>query len=105
MVVIKKPENATNVVEYEIIGNSIDFEDGSLTINLKKREADEARTIDICRDSFGDLVIGAAAGDVYVAQIIIPARRYTEVPGDEGTILQPVPFDIDLVTLILWEER
>lgn len=105
MVVIRNPEDAKNVVEYEVRGNSVDFEEGSLAINLKKREADEVRTIDICRDYFGDLVIGAAAGDTYVAQIIIPARRYTEEEGSEGSVQAPVPFDIDRCTLVLWEER
>ena len=105
MNIVKVPETATNVVEYEVTGNSIDFEDGSLMINLKKREADELRTIDICRDSFGDLVVGAASGDLYVAQIIIPARRYTDVVEDDETRTVPVPFDIDNCTLVLWEER
>lgn len=35
--------------------------------------------IDICEDYTGGLVMGADAGDKYVAQIIIPAREYTEV--------------------------
>lgn len=105
MVVLKKPENATNVVEYEVNGNKIDFEDGSLIINLARREADETRTIDICRDIFGDIVIGAGTGETYLAQIIIPPRLYTEVETEEGTVQEPVPFNIDRVTLILWEER
>jgi len=102
MQVIKKPENATNVVEYEIIGGkTIDFEDGELSFNVKKREQDDPVTIYICRDYMGGLVMGTASGDTYVAELYIPARQYVEEDGE----IVPVAFDIDNCVLTLWEER
>lgn len=104
MIVKKLPETATNVVEYEVRKNTIDFEDGELSFNVSKREKDEDVTIDICRDYRGDLVMGASAGDKYVAQLFIPAREYTEEESEEGSVLVPVPFDINKCILTLWEE-
>ena len=81
------------------------------TINLAKREQDDAVHIDICYDADDELVIGAAAGRSYVAEIDIPARRYEEVenpdydpddPQSQQYILTPVPLDMDTVTLTLW---
>lgn len=105
MQVIKKPENATNVVEYEIIGGkTIDFEDGELSFNVKKREQDDDVTIYICRDFLGGLVMGTAAGDKYVAELFIPAREYVDEGEGEEATHTPVPFDIDKCVLTLWEE-
>ena len=58
--------------------------------------------IDVCYDQDRNLVIGAAAGRYYVAEIDIPAREYREVGEGEETHLEPVPFDMDKVTLTLW---
>ena len=103
MVIKKKPENATNVVEYEIRnGKTIDFEDGELSFNISKRQQDDDVTLYICRDYMGGLVMGAATGETYVAELFIPARQYTE--GEEGELI-PVPFNIDECVLTLWEER
>ena len=52
----------------------------------------------MCYDRGGDLVIGAAAGRTYVAEIDIPARQYEE--SEEGST--PVALDMDKVTLSLW---
>ena len=72
------------------------------------------------QDYTGGLVMGADAGDKYVAQIIIPAREYTEVEkenpnydpeNEEGTEqptikeLKPVPFSMDRCELRLWERE
>lgn len=91
---------------------SICFDD-DLTINLSKREKDWAEHIDVCFDRDGDLVIGAAVGRYYVAEIDIPARRYeiiihesTETEDEEGDTPSeervPLPLDMDTVTLSLW---
>ena len=104
MVILRKPETATNVVDYEISGNKIYFGDDELMINLAKKERDDAVHIDICSDYTGGLVIGTGgSARAYVAEIDIPPRQYVEVEGEEGTERQPVPFDIDTITLTLWE--
>lgn len=113
MNVIHKNEGAK--IPYEITGNKICFDD-DLTINLEKREEDWAVHIDICYGSDGELVIGAAAGRTYVAEIDIPKREYvavetTEVAetdaADNGEMssapaMEAVLFDIDCITLSLW---
>lgn len=117
MTVIEKNSGAK--IPYEVVKNKICFDD-DLTINLAKREDDRDVHIDVCYDSYGELVIGAAAGRSYVAEIDIPARRYTqpepieEVTADgeenaEGgtrmgnsTPAEPIPFSMDSVTLTLW---
>jgi hypothetical protein len=46
-----------------------------------------------------ELVIGAAAGRSYVAEIDIPARQYeTDQEGNQTAL----PLDMDSVTLTLW---
>jgi hypothetical protein len=100
-------KNEGEKIPYEQNGNKVCFDD-DLTINLAKREEDEAVHIDICYDGDGALVVGAAAGRRYVAEIDIPAREYTETEEEteEGeqtkTRRDPVPLDMDKVTLTLW---
>lgn len=95
MIIIEK--NVGEKIPYEVNGTKITFDD-DLTINLKKRESDSDEHIDVCYDRGGDLVIGAAAGRTYVAEIDIPARQYEET--EEGST--PVALDMDKVTLSLW---
>lgn len=92
MIIIEK-DTGTKIA-YEVNGRKVTFDD-DLTINLAKREQDYDVHIDVCYDADGDLVIGAAAGRVYVAEIDIPARVYDE----HG---EPVALDMDTVTLSLW---
>lgn len=108
MIVVNKNEGEK--IPYEQTGKKVCFDD-DLTINLAKREEDEAVHIDICYDSDGALVVGAAAGRRYVAEIDIPARCYTETEiedtdSTEGakTKMQrePLPLDMDKVALTLW---
>lgn len=108
MIVILKPEGATNVIEYEVNGGkNIDFDDGELIINLKKKERDDPVHLDICKDYTGGLIMGTGSdAREYVAQIDIPARRYVDVEdegSESGYTREAVPFDIDLCTLTLWE--
>ena len=76
----------------------------------------------MCFDEDGALCIGAAAGRSYVAQIDIPPRQYKEVPAtaaetttseaaddadgsytpQQTTAKEPLPLDMDTVTLTLW---
>lgn len=88
MKVIKLPENGTNFVDYEISGKSIDFGDGEMSFRVDKKERDYEVTIDICQDYTGGLVMGASAGDKYVAQLTIPAREYTETEKENRIIIR-----------------
>ena len=89
-------------------GNSITFGDNDLTINLRHRQMDEPVTIDICADSNDFLVIGAATGRRYVAQVEIPAKTYTDTvigtDSDGNPIMERSadPFNIDDCNLYLW---
>lgn len=108
MNVIEKNEGVK--IPYEVDGTKICFND-DLTINLAKRQEDWAVHIDVCSDADGALVIGAASGAYYVAQLDIPEREYIETeadPEDEGYNEQtkikrePLPLDMEKVTLTLW---
>ncbi len=114
MIIVEKNEGTK--IEYEVRKEKITFDD-DLTINLKKRQEDWDVHIDVCYDADGELVLGAAAGRSYVAEIDIPARTYTEKESDEDTeastdtdgsterkttTLEPDPLDMDKVTLTLW---
>jgi hypothetical protein len=103
MIIVEKNEGAK--IPYEVSGTKVCFDD-DLTINLSKRQDDWAVHIDVCSDKDGALVIGAASGSYYVAQIDIPAREYEETVTGDGedavTERQPLPIDMDKVTLTLW---
>jgi hypothetical protein len=113
------PDNGTNFIPYEISGNNIDFNDGDLMFNVSKKERDYEVVIDICQDYTGSLTYGAGEGQRYVAQLVVPARSYTETeienPGydpdaiESGTqsqtitVREPVPFSMNTCELRLWE--
>ena len=108
MIVVEKNQGAK--IPYQVDGTRITFAD-DLSINLAKREEDWPVHIDICAGATGELVIGAAAGRSYVAEIDIPPRMYvdTETPvtlSDGEETIQPqseaVPLDMDQVALTLW---
>lgn len=119
MIIVNKNEGEKIPYTVNVRKTSVCFDD-DLTINLSKREKDDAVHIDVCYDRDWNLVIGAAAGRRYVAEIDIPARRYEypevpetqteptegeegEIPGEEeGGAPVPIPLDMDLVTLSLW---
>lgn len=101
-------KTAGEKIVYTANGNSITFGDNDLTINLRNRQIDAPVVIDICSDSNGFLVIGAATGRRYVAQVEIPARTYTDTVIGTGSDGYPLmernaePFAIDSCTLYLW---
>ena len=106
MIIVEKNEGTK--IDYEVQNTAtkkkITFAD-DLTINLITREKDWPVHIDVCYDEDENLVIGTAAGRAYVAEIDIPAREYTETPNPEDPdqpIIEPVPLDLDKVTLSLW---
>lgn len=84
-----------------------------IMLNLKNYEADNDVHIDITSDMAGNL--GTGVGLLYVAQVDIPARAYTEeeIPNPDyseeteyldKTIIkrEPVPFSMENVTLTLF---
>ena len=118
MKVTHLPEDGKNFIPYEVMGKNIDFNDGDLMFNASKKERDYEVVIDICLDYTGGLVMGASEGARYVAQLVIPAREYTETTtenpnydpdsefGTESptiTTREPVPFSMDECELRLWE--
>lgn len=97
MIIVEK--NSGEKIDYNVSGKKICFDD-DLTINLAKRQEDWDVHIDICYDDDNALVIGAAAGRSYVAELDIPKREYEELnPSGAPTAL---PLDMDKVTLTLW---
>lgn len=112
MKVIEK--NSGKKIDYAVVGTTIVFDD-DLSINCAKRQSDSPVHEDICYDERGMLVVGAAAGRRYVAEIDIPKREYiypepvdTHSDDEEnGGMMEmdpptPIPLNMDDVTLTLW---
>ncbi|MCF8017852.1 MAG: hypothetical protein K9L62_00505 [Vallitaleaceae bacterium] len=99
MIIIEK--NVGQKIPYSVNANNVTFDD-DLTINLASREQDWPVHIDICYDEDHALVVGAAAGRSYVAQIDIPARQYTEEEVEGEIQKTPISLDMNTVTLTLW---
>jgi hypothetical protein len=106
MNVIEK--NAGPKIEYKQESESIISFRDELFLNLEKYERDYPVQIDICENEDGILTTGISKK--YIAQIEIPARKYSEIPIQEtGTEiegesikLEPVPFSMDNIILTLW---
>lgn len=87
-------------IDYEVNNTKITFDD-ELMLNLKKYEQDYPVSIDICADNNRNL--GTSPAKRYVAQIEIPAREYEDIVEEgEVTGREPVPFNMDRVTLKLY---
>lgn len=103
MIIIEK--NVGQKIPYSVNTTKVNFDD-DLTINLASREQDWPVHIDICYDEDHALVIGAAVGRAYVAQVDIPARQYTEeeveIEGESEIQRTPIDLDMDTVTLTIW---
>ena len=99
MKVIEKNEGPK--IAYEVTGTKITFGDDELTINVAKYQRDWLVHIDICSNRDKQLVIGTGEGLYYVAQLDIPEIKYTE-PENEEEAPEPLPIDMDEVTLTLW---
>lgn len=87
-------------IPYEVNGTKITFDD-DLMLNLAKRQGDEPVHIDICYNKARQLITGTQDAWAFVAQIDIPAREYME-PENEEDPPEPLPLDMDDVTLVLW---
>jgi len=99
MIIIEKNEGTK--IPHSTNGTKVTFND-DLTLNLASREQDWPVHIDICYDEDKALVIGAAAGRAYVAELDIPERQYIEEEIDNEMQRTPVPLGMDTVTLSLW---
>nr|DAY91729.1 MAG TPA: hypothetical protein [Caudoviricetes sp.] len=113
------PEDGKKFIPYEVMGKIVSFNDGDLMFDVSKKERDYKVVIDICQDYTGGLVMGASQGERYVAQLVVPARKYTEsteanpnydpeaetesMESPTITTRDAVPFDIDKCELRLWE--
>lgn len=112
--------NEGRKIRYTVMGNWLNIGD-QIMLNLEKIESDRPEHRDISADAFGSLQTGE--GLYYVAQISIPARRYTETETDNPdyvpdadetgksggmgnsekiTKRDPVPFSMENVTLTLY---
>lgn len=104
--------NEGQKISHSVNGNWLNIGD-QIMLNLKSRESDSDVHIDITSDMAGH--IGTGVGLLYVAQVDIPARKYTETEIDnpdydeaaetsQKTIIkrEPVPFSMDNVTLTLF---
>lgn len=109
MNVIRNPENGTNFIDYEVTANVISFAGGELAVNLAAKERDNRVILDVCEDNTGGLVLTPAGSRLYMAQIEIPARQYVEtaveIDGESAIGSEPVAFNIDNVTLTLYERE
>lgn len=88
-------------IPYSVEGTEIIFDDDTLSLKLSRRQRDWEVTVDVCSDEDGNLVIGAATGRYYVAQLTVPAKQYTEPEGEDEQP-EPLPLNIDDVTMALW---
>ena len=90
-------------------GTKLIFGDDDLSIRCDTRQRDYTVHVDICADDDGNLVTGM--GRYYIAQIDIPAAKYTEAEpveheeetGMEGAERERLPLDMGDVVLTLWD--
>ena len=67
-------KNTGEKIQWEQDGYRLSFDDDALSIKVTKYQGDEARTLDVCMDRGGDLMLGTQPGGRYVAQPI-PRHR------------------------------
>lgn len=104
MIVTEKNEGQK--IAYTAKGTVINF-DEMISVNLAKFQKDTETVIDVSLDE--DMNLTTGLGRWYVANIVIPPRKYDmvdtgEVSEDESPIFERVakPLSMDEVQLILW---
>jgi len=118
-------KNEGQKIEWKQNSTKLTFGDDELMVNVAKYQRDWPVQLDICGDKDGNLVLGVGEGRYYVAQVDIPATKYTEpqpIEPDESEIEaeaengtaegggtqqrftppEPIPMEMSDVTLILW---
>lgn len=106
-------------ITHELKGTLLLLDGGALCMDLARYQRDHAVTLDIMADGSGNLVMGQP-GQLYVAQVEIPAKEYEEIKAEEiqtleetaaenesdknstAVELRPLPFDMDNTVLRLW---
>jgi hypothetical protein len=110
MIIQKLGKETNNYVNFFLNGNVIIFPD-QFIIDLEAEERDDEVTIPVCSNGT-DYHRTLHEDCAYVAQIIIPSRKYNidyeDVENKETgefeskEISIPVPFDVENVILRLW---
>lgn len=116
-------KNEGRKIDWRQSAAKLTFGDDELTVNVAKYQKDWPVQLDICGDQDGNLVLGAGEGRYYVAQVDIPATKYTgpqPIEPDEAqadseagsnggggtqqqfTPAEPIPLEMPDVTLTLW---
>ncbi len=90
------------VADFSVSGGSVTV--AGVTIDCEARQLDTAVTVEVRANKTGPSEGGNGA---YLAQIDIPARRYTDVEGKDKDgkpeITQaPVPLDPNATSITLW---
>lgn len=88
-------------IAHEENGTMVFFGDYELMVNAAKYQRGWPVHIDICSNRDKQLVIGTGEGLYYVAQLDIPAKKYTESGTEDGT-QTPEPINMSEVKLTLW---
>ena len=90
MKIIEK--NGGPKIAFAVNGNNVTFGEGELILNVERWERDDENNIDICRDKFGNLVMGTVPGlaQSYCAQIHIPPREFELVESEADEMDTPV---------------
>ena len=106
MQIIEKNEGKK--IAFEENGTMVFLGDYELMLNASKYQRDWPVHIDVCSNRDNQLAMGTGAGLYYVAQLDIPAAKYTEPPevepelGTEGESPELIPIDMSNVILTLW---
>lgn len=109
MIVLEKNEGPK--LPYEVSGTRL-FLNDEIILNLAKYQRDWPVTMDVCLNQDDMLVIGAATGLYYAAQVYIPACEYEAVEElvtyDDDHMRSSskqavkLPLDMGKVELTLW---
>ncbi len=106
MQIIEKNEG--NKIAFEENGTMVFLGDNELMLNASKYQRDWPVHIDVCSNRDNQFVVGTGEGLYYVAQLDIPAAKYTEPPevepeyGMDGESPKLIPIDMSEVILTLW---
>lgn len=97
---LKQPSQP--VADFSVSGGNVTV--AGVTIDCEARQLDTAVTVEVRANKTGPSEGGNGA---YLAQIDIPARRYTDVEGKDKDgkpeITQaPVPLDPNAISITLW---
>ena len=92
-------KNEGEKIAYKQNGTCLFFGDDEIMVNAAKYQKDWDVEVDICKDRAGNLTIGTCTAQRYVAQIRIPAAKYTEHTEGEG---EEIDIDMGDVELDLW---